>query len=46
MIYLGPPVSRPRPDILTPSVNKEPVLGESFGGVMWFQGKWRGSSRP
>lgn len=35
MIYLGPPVSRPRPDILTPSVNKEPVLGESFGGVMW-----------
>ena len=35
MIYLGPPVSRPRPHIFIPSVNKGPILGESFGGVMW-----------
>ena len=42
MIYLGPPVSRPRPHIFIPSVNKGPVLGETFGGVTWFQWKWRG----
>ena len=34
MIYLGPPVSRPRPHIFIPSVNKGPVLGETFGGVV------------
>ena len=42
MIYLGPSVSRPRPHIFIPSVNKGPILGESFGGVTWFQWKWRG----
>ena len=35
MIYPGPPVSRPRSHIFIPSVNKGPILGESFGGVMW-----------